>query len=290
MSSILDRLNLLVRSNLNDLSDGLRPGSSGPLRDMESSLRDARRQLAELRTSETSLSRRIRELRDKADSWEDRAVLALRSGDEDLAREALMVKNETMREAERLRDQLDDHRAYIRDMQTSLEALEMKIDGARGRLQTRERERERGARRSSPAPSSRRGERDWDAEMRRRMSDRDDDGRDRDRDYDRDRSRARDYDRPPARQGRYEGPLAGTDGDFSDGVANSQRAFREFDRMSRTIDAMEAQVDAASELADVDDPLVDPRRVELDRIFDRMEKRKRTDDDLSDLKARFSDD
>jgi phage shock protein A len=283
MSSILDRLNLLVRSNLNDLSDGLRPGSSGPLRDMESSLRDARRQLAELRTNETSLSRRIRELRDKADSWEDRAVLALRSGDEDLAREALIVKNETMREAERLRDQLDDQRAYIRDMQTSLEALEMKIDGARGRLQSRE--RDRGARRSSPSPSTRRGERDWDAEMRRRMSDRGEgDYRDRDRD------RGRDYDRPPARQGRYEGPLAGTDGDFADGPEHAQRAFREFDRMSRTIDAMEAQVDAASELADVDDPLVDPRRVELDRIFDRMEKRKRTDDDLSDLKARFSDD
>ena len=281
MSSILDRLNLLVRSNLNELSDGLRPGSSGPLRDMESSLRDARRQLAELRTNETSLSRRIRELRDKADSWEDRAVLALNSGDEDLAREALMIKNETMREAERLRDQLDDHRAYIRDMQTSLEALEMKIDGARGRLQSRE--RDRGARRAAPSGRSttRRGERDWDAEMRRRMSDRGE-GYPRDRD--------RDDDRPPSRQGRYEGPLAATDGDLSDGVTNSHRAFREFDRMSRTIDAMEAQVDAASELADVDDPLVDPRRVELDRIFDRMEKRKRTDDDLSDLKARFSDD
>ena len=292
MSSILDRLNLLVRSNLNELGSSVRPGSPGPLRDMESSLRDARRQLVELRTGETSLSKQIRELRDKADSWEDRAMMALRSGDEDLAREALLVKNANMREAERLREQLDDHRAYIRDMQTSLEALEMKIDSARGRLESR-------ARAQGQRPHSNSGpreERDWDAEMRRRMSQRDDgggddrarDGRNRDdrgRD-DRDFSRSR----PPARQNRYDGPLAGTDGELSDRVSGSEQTFREFDRMSNTIDAMEAEVDAINELAGSDDLLIDPRRAELDRIFDRMETKKRTDDDLSDLKAKFSQD
>ena len=281
MSSILDRLNLLVRSNLNDLSSG-RPGSSGPLRDMESSLRDARRQLHELRTGESNLSRQIRELRDRADSWEDRAMLALRNGDEDLAREALLVKNETMREAERLRDQLDDQRAYIRDMQSSLEALEMKLESARGRMEA---STGRTDRRSSGAP---RTERDWDAEMRRRMASRDGGSSEprerRDAYSPRERRPVDDYD------ARYSGPLAGTDGELSDSVANARQAFRDFDRMSSKIDEMEAQVDAMSELADVDDPLVDPRRVELDRIFDRMERQKKTNDDLSDLKARFSDD
>ena len=64
--------------------------------------------------------------------------------------------------------------------------------------------------------------------------------------------------------------------------------FRNFDRMSRKISEMEADIDAVRELSD--DELMDPRKVELNRIFDEMEQRKRTDDDLSDLKRRFSDD
>lgn len=274
--SILDRLNLLVRANLNDPNSGRSDAFRDTMRDMESSLRDARRQLAELRTNERRLVDQVRAQREKAEQWEDRALMALRSGEEDLAREAIIVKNRALREVERLREQLDDHRAYMRDMESSLEALEMKLDGARGRARaTSERSGSRDRRSSrSDAP---RGERDWDAEMRRRMHDRDDDRRDTRRDDRRDDRRRQDR---------------GEDGSIFDTNPeedfDTRSTFREFDRMGHRISEMEAEMDAMRELSG--DDWADPRRGELERIFRKMETEKRTDDDLSDLKKKFSDD
>ena len=132
--SLLDRLNLLIRSEINDLSRGDR--LRGAMRDMESSLRDAKRQQAEVRRSEKRLVAQIREQRDKANRWEERAVLALKNGDEDLAREALLMKNRSLAESDRLREELEEQRAYLQDINRALEALEMKLDGAKGRMRS----------------------------------------------------------------------------------------------------------------------------------------------------------
>lgn len=248
--SILDRLNLLIRSEISDLTR--KEGS--PMRELDSSLREARRQKAELRRSEAHLVRQIRDTRDKAARWEDRAMLALKSGDEDLAREALVMKNRAIDEANRLRDELDDYRAQIQDLERALEALEMKLEGARGRL-------ENTYPRSSGRRVPRTDEAKWDAEMRRR--------------------RRESPSSPPERSGGdYLDPIGDVD-DFG-----TSRSFEEFDRMSSKINAIEADIEAMRELADPDD-IIDPRRRELEDIFSRMEKRKRTDDDLSDLKKKF---
>ena len=114
--SILDRLNLLIRSNINDTSSSGRSAFRSTMRDMESSLRDARRQLAELRVNERKLVENIRQERQQVDRWEDRAIMALQNGDDDLARSAIMEKNKIQREVDRLHEQLDDHRAYMRDI------------------------------------------------------------------------------------------------------------------------------------------------------------------------------
>ncbi len=268
--SILDRLNLLVRSNLNELS--ARGTNRDAVRDMESSLRDARRQLVELRASEKRLIARLRELRDKADQWEDRAVLALRRGEEDLARDALVVKNQTLGELEHLRDQLDQHRGYTRDVESSLRALENKLDSTRTRLEDRQRNVRRDAR-------PRRDESDWDREMQRRMRDGDDerDAPPRRSSYEEER---RSY-RPSSTR---EEPPRGTDGSlFSTGDA-----FDQFDRMEQKINRFEADVAADEELGLED--IIDPRKRELEDTFRKMEQRKRVSDDLSDLKKRFSDD
>src|SRR5690554_2322331 len=176
--SILNRLNLLIRSNFNDAINSRNDTSvRGAFREMESSLRDARRQQVELRAGEKRLIAQIRAVREQADQWEDRAVLALRHGDEELAREALIVKNRTLHEANRLRDQLDEHRAYMRDISSALEALEMKLESTRGRMQavSQERQNERSGGRPRVAGdgagsrgATYRTESDWDAELRRR--------------------------------------------------------------------------------------------------------------------------
>ena len=107
-----------------------------------------------MRREDKQLAEAVRRARDKADQWEERAVMALKSDEEDLARDALVVRNEALEEAERLREDLEEHRMYLRDVESALEALEMKLEGARGRSSGRRRERVRDAG-------------SWDSEFRR---------------------------------------------------------------------------------------------------------------------------
>lgn len=267
--SILDRLNLLIRSNINDsIGRHDQPTTRQALNEMESSLRDARRQQIELRRGEKALIEQIRDVRNRADQWEDRAMLALRNGDEELAREALVVKNQAMNEARRLRDQLDEHRAYIKDIERALEALEVKLEGTRSRLRSLS---SRPASRLSSTGSG--GERlsDWDAKMAQRSR---------------------------LREGGVEGDDFETDRRF-----DTSDSFREMDRMASKIDTMEAEIEAMRELGSGGDS----RRAELERVFASMEGRGRPsaeprrdsrdersgsnrppmDDDLADLKKKF---
>lgn len=274
--SILDRLNLLVRANLNEVSARAGSAWQGTLRDMESSLRDAHRQLAELRADERRLVDQVRAKREKVDQWEDRAMMALKSSDEDLAREAIIIKNQTMREVERLREQLDSHRTYMRDMESSLEALQVKLDASQSRMRN-----ERGAivsgqgQYTPSTPSGRqapRHEDSWDAELRRRLADRNGDA-------------------PVASASQAPRTPAPSSRPYLDSTPfDTDTSFETMDRMAQNIAEMEARVDAASELSGDDDLLIDPRRRELDNIFDKMETNKKTGDDLNDLKRKFSED
>ncbi len=270
--SILDRLNLLVRANLNEVSSRAGSAWQGTLRDMESSLRDAHRQMAGLRQNERRLVDQLRATREKVDQWEDRAMMALKSGDEDLAREAIVIKNQTMREAERLREQLGEHRAYMRDMESSLEALQVKLDAARSRMRNERAPYAPSSQGSyTPRSSTPRNEDSWDAELRRRLAEREGGGA------------------PPRQTSSYDPPLSNRP--YMDSTPfDTDTSFETMDRMARNIAEMEARVDAASELSGDDDLLVDPRRRQLDKIFDEMETNKKTDDDLSDLKRKFSGD
>jgi phage shock protein A len=218
--------------------------------------------------------------------------MALQNGDDDLARSAIVEKNKIQREVDRLHEQLDDHRAYMRDIESSLKALEVKLEGTRGRMDVERRERgySRDASSNSGGVQS---ERDWDAEMRRRMRDRDGgSSSERSRDsYREDRSRE---DRYRDDRGYRDGGYRGEDGDSTRArgpgfdTFDTEPTFREFDRMSHRISTMEAEIDAIRELGD--DDLMDPRKRELEDIFSKMERKKKVDDGLSDLKAKFSDD
>jgi len=243
--SILDRLNLLIRSELNEISSRDRFRST--MSDVESSLRDARRQQIELRKGERQLIEEIKSSRQKVDLWEQRAVLALKAGEEDLAREALVQKNKTLSTIEKLRDQLDDQRAYLKDITRALEALELKLQGTRMQSD----------RRSTPSTSEQplNDESAWDRELKRRLA-------------------AKGGDVPEM-----------DSSDPSSVSPGNERTFNEFDRMADKIRGFEASIEAFQELS-VDD-IVDPRRKELENVFNRMERQKKTNDDLEDLKKKF---
>ncbi len=271
--SILDRLDLLIRSNLNDALG--KNSTRSALSEMESSLREARRRKAELRRAEKDLIDQIRAARDRADQWEERAMLALRNDDEELAREALIVKNEAMREAGKLRDQLDDHRAHIQDIERALEALEHKLEGTRRRMQASS-ESPRRIKSSSPERGEKRGAK-WDEKMQQRTG------------------------KSPGTPSRSTPP----DPEVSDAFDTSDK-FREMRRMASKIDGMEAEIEAIRELDDIG---TDSRRAELEQVFRKLETRGRPgdadrrpsekdrqkqggdepplDDDLADLKKKF---
>ncbi len=135
---ILDRLNTLIRSNVNDLISG----SSEPDRaldrsigDMEGSLVEARQHAAKARASEKRLLHEWDRVRDEALDWEDKAMEALRLGDDELARDCLLMKRKMDAKAERLREDLEQQRGYLGDLGKSLDALEHKLDSMRERRQ-----------------------------------------------------------------------------------------------------------------------------------------------------------
>lgn len=265
--SILNRLNRIIRSNVSDLRNAGQSSSiDSALGEMESSLKEARRQKVKLRQQEKKLVAAIRQQRDKADQWEERAMMALKQDEEDLARDALAVRNEALDKAAELREELEEHRMYLQDIESALEALEMKLEGTRGRL--------RASGGPSRKPQRIRNESAWDAEFRRRVGDRGGDA-------------------GPSRS-RSEGSSS-----FED-----SRLFDEMDRMGAKIDAYEAEVEAMRELSD--DNLRDPGRRRLEERFRNLEDRdgrgerdRKSDrgrsrdsgdsDDLADLKKKFED-
>ncbi len=268
--SIMDRLNLLIRSNLNDTL-GKSSGASADkaLAEVGKSLREARRHRATLRRDEKKLVAQIREERDKTNQWEERAMLALRNDDEELAREALVVKNQSMRRVEGLRDELDDLRSQIEDIERALEALEHKLEGTKSRLKAR------SSGRSKSSTRRRSREEAWEEKFERRRGG---------------RSQGSSSRRPePA------------DPDVSDAF-DTTRQSREFNRMASKIDGMEAEVEAMRELSDLDG---DRDRRDLEDRFQSLEGRRRSsrsesssrdqrrprpsedDDDLADLKKKF---
>ena len=96
---------------------------------MKSSVREAKAQQVEARVVERRLSKEYESLLDEAASWEQRAEMALRAGDEPLARQAILRKQEVMRRAQGIKQSLDEQQAYLLDLETSIQAIEVKFQG-----------------------------------------------------------------------------------------------------------------------------------------------------------------
>jgi len=260
--SIMNRLNRIIRANVSDLRGGSGPDSIEKLfAEMESSLRDAKRQAMILRRQEKKLLDEIRAHRASAEQWEERAMMALKRQQEDLARDALAVRNDALEQAAQLREELDAQRVHADDINSAIQALEMKMSGARAKARNEGNMRHSG-RVSGRARSS---ESAWDAEFRRRVEGQGDPAP---RDYI-DSSRG---------------------ADFQADHLQDDRLFREIDRMGSKIDAYEADVEAMRELSDAN--LRDPGRSRLDARFRELEQRRQSDagrDDLAALKKKFED-
>ena len=140
----------MIKSNVNDLIDSMQDPAQEidqMVRDMEESAREARSEVASCMAEEKRLGKRIEALTAEAKSWEDRATMAVRAGDDALAREALARKGE--KEAERAETQkvLREQEVYVEQLAVGLKALDARVQDVKlrqGTLREKARASKRG--------------------------------------------------------------------------------------------------------------------------------------------------
>ena len=130
----LNRAKLIVRSNVNDLLDKLE--DTGKTRglmveEMRQNVRHVKALIADAIADLKLIEREIDTHGTEANRWEDKAVFALKKGEEDLARRALARKGEHVKKADLYREQIGTQQEMIDSLKSSLQTLETKLDTMR---------------------------------------------------------------------------------------------------------------------------------------------------------------
>jgi phage shock protein A len=153
---ILGRLSTMIKSNVNDLIDSMQDPAKEidqMVRDMEESAREARSEVATCMAEEKRLSKRIETLTAEAKSWEDKAAMAVRAGDDALAREALARKAEKETERAETQKSLQEQEVYVDQLAVGLKALDARVKDVKLR-QGSLREKARASKRGGSAVST----------------------------------------------------------------------------------------------------------------------------------------
>jgi phage shock protein A len=131
---IFDRLTTLLRSNINDLISS----AEHPEKMLNQIIVDMRSQLVKAKQQVAAAIADEKRLRDQADAeqrqaqdWENRAVLAVRSGQDDLAKQALMRQNEHVAHGQQLETTWQSHRDETEKLKNALRDLNDKIEEAK---------------------------------------------------------------------------------------------------------------------------------------------------------------
>ncbi|HKO47443.1 MAG TPA: PspA/IM30 family protein [Polyangiaceae bacterium] len=131
---IFARLAALLKSNLNDLissSEDPEKMLNQIVLDMSNQLLEAKRQVAASIADEKRLAKQVEQETANASEWERRAMLAVRSGDDALAKEALSRKKEHQTLAEQFQDQWSKQKQAVDQLKLALRALNNKIEEAK---------------------------------------------------------------------------------------------------------------------------------------------------------------
>jgi len=131
---LLDRIGLVVRSNLNDLVSQ----AEDPEKILEQTVIDMQEDLIQLRqavataiASQKRTQQQYNQSQTEANNWQQRAQLAVQKGDDTLAKEALSRKKAQTDIANTLKAQLDQQSTQVDTLKRSLIALEGKISEAK---------------------------------------------------------------------------------------------------------------------------------------------------------------
>ncbi len=131
---IFSRLAKLIQSNLNDLisrSEDPEKMLNQVVLDMNNQLVEAKKQVAASIADEKRLAKQFETEQGNAQEWERRAMMALRAGNEELAKEALARKREYDELAGTLKDQWTKQKAAVDQLKKALRLLSDKIEEAK---------------------------------------------------------------------------------------------------------------------------------------------------------------
>src|SRR5436190_5853645 len=131
---LLDRLSSLLRSNINDLISR----AEDPEKMLNQILADMRGHLVKAKQPVAAAIADEKRLRDQADGeykqsaeWEQRAMLAVKEGRDDLAKQALVRQGEHASHGTQLEQTWETHRLETEKLKTSLRDLNDKIEEAK---------------------------------------------------------------------------------------------------------------------------------------------------------------
>jgi phage shock protein A len=130
---LFSRLKTLISSNVNDLinkAENPEKMLNQLLIDMNTQLIESKKAVAMAIADEKKLERETANQESQAQDWEKKAMLAVRSGKDDLAREALLRKQEHDNAAAEYRKQWEAQLAAVDKLKSSLRELQNKIDEA----------------------------------------------------------------------------------------------------------------------------------------------------------------
>jgi phage shock protein A len=130
---IFSRLKTLISSNVNDLinkAENPEKMLNQLLIDMNTQLIESKKAVAMAIADEKKLERETANQASQAQDWEKKAMLAVRSGKDDLAKEALLRKQEYENAAAEYRKQWEAQLAAVDKLKASLRELQNKIDEA----------------------------------------------------------------------------------------------------------------------------------------------------------------
>lgn len=128
--SFFSRLWRLIRANANSLVDQAEDPAKildQALMDMQADLVKLRQAVATAVASQKRIERQASQARAQADHWYGRAQLALKGGDEELAREALVQRKTHTDNAQTLGRQLEAQAGQVETLKRSLRKLEGQI-------------------------------------------------------------------------------------------------------------------------------------------------------------------
>jgi phage shock protein A len=131
---IFARLAQLIKSNLNDLiskSEDPEKMLNQIVLDMAKQLGEAKKQVAVAIADEKRLAKEVEKARAAGVEWERRAMMAVRAGDDNLAKEALARKKEADDLADQYQVQWQKQKTAVDQLKLALRALNNKIEEAK---------------------------------------------------------------------------------------------------------------------------------------------------------------